>query len=125
MSKITIPDLRFEESFMRQINSYAGREPPAPSKVQGLSDEELKLINNDIDILETNELEMTPIAPITPGIIIYAILKDQILMPLLQGFAWTGFLLSIRPIASVLIAQGQHTGIWVSNLLGLNKLHRK
>lgn len=110
---------------MRQINSYAGRPaPPSPDHVRGLTDKELELLNNDIDVQEKNEL-MAPIEPITPGIVIYAILKDQILMPLLQGFAWTGFLLSIRPIAAVLIAQGQHTGIWVSNLLGLNKLRRR
>ncbi|KAL6450315.1 hypothetical protein SBY92_002249 [Candida maltosa Xu316] len=78
-------------------------------------------MNQQLDDEEEEEL-YKPLNPITPSIIIYAIIKDQILMPLLQGFLWTGLLISVRPFLGLIVKNGQNAGHWVSNLLGLNKL---
>lgn len=118
---------------MRQLNTYAGNKNlegkhsafnkenynPLPK----LTDGELELLNENIDKEEQEYLEdPEPLKPITPRIVIFAIIKDQIVLPLLQGFFLTGFLMSVRPFLSLLVKNGQHAGTWVSNLLGLNKL---
>ncbi|RCK55619.1 hypothetical protein Cantr_05910 [Candida viswanathii] len=130
---LPIPDLRFEQSFMRQLNKYAGNTPQdnQPEKfsflrkrhneLASLTDEDLKLLNEELDEEEQEEL-LKPLNPITPSVVIYAILKDQILMPLLQGFLWTGILISVRPFLKIVVRNGQHAGHWVSNMLGLNQL---
>ncbi|KAK6200991.1 serine-rich protein [Scheffersomyces amazonensis] len=114
LGQIHIPDLRFEQTFMRQLNGYA---QTGPSRSSPLSDAELQAANVDID----EEVDEKPIGVITPSIVLYAIFKDQILMPLVQGFLWTGFLLSVRPILNIIVRQGQLSGIWLSNLMGLNR----
>ncbi|KAG7661948.1 uncharacterized protein J8A68_004551 [[Candida] subhashii] len=134
MASFTVPDLRFEQSFMKQLNTYAG----APTKkkqhhhhhdhklddIAKLTDEELKQMSQQIDEEEQQELEQQPLPVITPSIVIYAIIKDQILMPLLQGFAWTGFLMLLKPFLRLVIRNGQHTGHWLANLIGINRLQR-
>ncbi|CAK9441363.1 uncharacterized protein LODBEIA_P52310 [Lodderomyces beijingensis] len=135
MPSINLPDLRFEQTFWRQLNSYAGHQSNGHSsplsysyphgKVQGLTDAELDRLNQDMDKKEGQELSSVvpqPLSPITPGIVVYAILKDVILMPFLQGLFLTGFLISIRPVLNTVVKNGQQAGIWVSNLLGLNSL---
>ena len=104
MSALPIPDLRFEQSFMKQLNKYAGNQQSQSNKLDllkphntsPLTDEDLKLLNEELDEEEQDEL-YKPLNPITPSVVIYAILKDQILIPLLQGFLWTGVLISMRP----------------------------
>ncbi|KAI5964962.1 hypothetical protein CANMA_003472 [Candida margitis] len=129
----TIPDLRFEQSFMRQLNTYAGNKDldnkhslfnkknnnPLPK----LTDGELQLLNENLDKEEEEYLEdPKPLQPITPRVVIFAIIKDQIVLPLLQGFFLTGFLMSVRPLLALLVRNGQQAGHWVSNLVGLNRL---
>ncbi|KAK6876015.1 hypothetical protein K6H11_000523 [Candida tropicalis] len=129
MSALPIPDLRFEQSFMKQLNKYAGNQQSQSNKLDllkphntsPLTDEDLKLLNEELDEEEQDEL-YKPLNPITPSVVIYAILKDQILIPLLQGFLWTGVLISMRPFLRIIVRNGQYAGHWVSNLLGLNQL---
>ena len=136
MTSLPIPDLRFEESFLKQLNKYAGnqtQQQKQPNKLEflkkkhsqlaTLTDEDLKLLNEELDEEEQNEL-IKPLNPITPSVVIYAIIKDQILMPLLQGFLWTGVLISIRPFLRIVVRNGQYAGHWLSNLLGVNQLTR-
>ncbi|EDK46416.1 hypothetical protein PVL30_004317 [Lodderomyces elongisporus] len=134
MSSFTIPDLRFEQSFWRQLNAYAGNTMPTRKistnklgygSAKGLTDEELELLNADIDKEEERYLNKPqPLAPVTPGIVVYAIVKDQIIMPFLQGLFLTGFLISIRPILAHVVRNGQHVGRWMYNLLGLDQLSK-
>lgn len=114
---ITIPDLRFEQSFLKSLDRYADQ---AQSKKSAISNAELKLLDIDDDKSVTNEAELAPIAPITPGIVMYAILKDQIFMPLLQGFLWSGLLLCVRPFLGMIVANGQRWGTWVANGIGIS-----
>ncbi|KAF3992109.1 hypothetical protein FT663_02426 [Candidozyma haemuli var. vulneris] len=114
--KIPIPDLRFEQSFLRSLHAYAGAE------VAPLSDKELE--NVDDEDAEDKVSDLKPIGPITPGIVIFAVIKDQILMPLIQGFMWSGFLLTVRPMLRLVVASGQATGLWLYRLLGLDQARR-
>lgn len=120
---ITIPDLRFEQSFMRSLNKYAEADAAKKSR---LSTQELQLLDTapelseDGDVVESGSDPLAPLAPITPGIVIYAIFKDQILMPLIQGFLWSGLLLCVRPFLGLVVANGQRWGTWVANGLGLH-----
>lgn len=129
MNEIPLPDLRFEQTFMKSLYGYAGRKYEEPEHVgqMGLTDEELLMLNNDIDAEEeriANEGELKPINPITPSIVIYAIIKDQIFMPFVQGLLWSGFLIFTRPVRQALIALGSRCGIWLYNILGLQYINR-
>lgn len=100
---------------MRSLNSYAS------AKVEPLSDAELKVVDEETD--ETTP-ELQPLAPITPGIVVFAIVKDQILMPLIQGFLLSGFYIIARPMLRWVIANGQSTGRWLFHILGLDQRPR-
>ncbi|RLV91274.1 hypothetical protein JA1_003939 [Spathaspora sp. JA1] len=128
MPNIAIPDLRFEQSFLKQLHKYAGDAQPSsirtPHKhkrrqLAVLTDVELELMNKNLDVQEQQQLQPLPI---TPGIVAYAVIKDQIIMPLLQGFLLSYALLSIRPVLRLVVRNGQEVGGWVSRLVGLNQL---
>lgn len=122
MSSLKLPDLRFEETFLKSLYSEAGQNEKDPEELAagGLSDKQLRKYNKKLDTMEEKELH--PITPITPSIVMYVILKDQIIKPLLQGFLWSGLLILSRPLLSMVVLGGQRCGIWVSNMVGLNKL---
>lgn len=128
MSNFALPDLRFEQSFLKTLNAYAGHKSSDvdTTKSQALTEKELHLLSEQIDDEEQRIIQDSaapiPIGPISPSIIAYAVLKDQILMPLIQGFLWTGFLISIRPFLGIFVRQGQRCGLWLSNALGLNRI---
>ncbi|CUM52601.1 uncharacterized protein AC631_00638 [Debaryomyces fabryi] len=131
MSGFTLPDLRFEESFLKTLYSYAGYQNPAVEDPisPALTEKELNLLSTNVDKQEQQILEspsgpsgLRPIGPISPSIIAYAVFKDQILMPLIQGFLWTGFLISVRPFLGIIVQQGQRCGLWLANTLGLNRI---
>lgn len=112
---IPIPDLRFEQLFLRSLDKYT-----APS-VAPLTETELQIVD---DGEEDKEVNLKPIGPITPGIVVYAVIKDQILMPLLQGFLWSSFLILARPALGLVVANGQATGRWLYRLLGLDRARK-
>ncbi|ODV64810.1 hypothetical protein HYPBUDRAFT_154148 [Hyphopichia burtonii NRRL Y-1933] len=130
MNTIAIPDLRFEQSFTRSLNSYAIQQQESKIRRHEAADVNLEELNAKLDEAEQQELQTSgahgvqPIGPITPGIVIYAIIKDQILMPFIQGFFLTGVLIAIKPFLNTITAQGQRCGIWLANGLGLNRLNR-
>lgn len=109
--EITIPDLRFEQSFLKSLQTYANGK-------KTLADDELKLLDEPGE----DSPQFQPIAPITPGIVAMAVIKDQIIMPLIQGFLWSGFLISVRPFLGLVVASGQRCGIWFGNMVGLGQL---
>lgn len=129
MSGFKLPDLRFEESFVKTLYSYAGHEISdydTPSASGALTEKELVQLNEELDHEEQRIVRSTsdlrPLEPISSSIIAYAVVKDQIIMPLIQGFLWTGLLISIRPFLGVVVAQGQRCGMWLSTVLGLNRI---
>lgn len=116
-SAITIPDLRFEQSFLKSLDNYAAQNQ---FKKSSITNSELDLLDIDgVESTNDDQLNLAPIVPITPGIVTYAIIKDQIFMPLLQGFLWSGVLLCIRPFLGLVIANGQRWGTWVANAVGI------
>lgn len=113
LAKYTLPDMRFEQSFMKTLRTYAVNSSKGESIAPG--DEKA------VEQLEQREVN-SPIEPITPGIVTYAIVKDQILMPLLQGFLWTGILIMSKPVLRLVVQQGQKCGVYLSTILGMNQL---
>ena len=89
-----IPDLRFEQSFFRSLQTYANKKAGINHT---LSEKELKLMGVDESAedlnVEGNTLQ-APVAPnsapITPSVVAYAVIKDQIILPL-QGFSLEAF----------------------------------
>lgn len=120
MNNFTLPDLRFEQTFMKSLYGYSGqsKKEPNPSTHSYLTDEELNLLNEEAD---AEEIDIRDNA-ITPSIIAYAIVKDQIIIPLIQGFLWTGFLISVAPVLRIIVRNGQVAGRRFYNLVGLGNL---
>lgn len=94
-SQITIPDLRFEKLFERSLQKYAGRNMKATAAGPGLR----------------------PIGPVTPGIVMFAIIKDIMVRPLLEGFTFAMLLLLVRPTLRLIQANGHRAGTWVAGLV--------
>lgn len=53
--------------------------------------------------------------PITPMLVIFTVIKDQILMPFIQGFAMTSVVFLCRPILYKVFDNGRRLGIRVFN----------
>ena len=97
--------------------------PPTPDAKNSaaLTEKELTLLSGKIDDQEQQIIDSPsgpsgfhPIGPISPSIIAYAVFKDQILMPLIQGFLWTEISISIRPFFGNNCAAGSE--MWVMAL---------
>lgn len=113
--KLTLPDLRFENSFLRLLQRYAGGSTePQPG---ALSASELALLDESENALDISS-EPQPIGPITPGIVTYAVIKDIMLRPLLEGFLWALIVMLFRPTLRLLTAQGHRAGTYVATMLG-------
>lgn len=112
-ASLPIPDLRFEQSFSRLLQKYAD--------THTLSAAELQLSDSIDEESDTTPNILKPLAPITPSIVIYAVVKDHIIMPLIQGFLYSGLLLCIRPVAGAIVTHGQLCGTWLAQMIGLNR----
>lgn len=113
---LVIPDLRFESSFNKSLQAYAEKTNPAR-----LTDAELRRLNVELDDAEAaHPSQNPPLGSITPGIVLYAIVKDQVLMPLLQGFAWAGVLILAGPTLRQIVVHGQRCGTYLARMLNLN-----
>ncbi|OBA24010.1 hypothetical protein METBIDRAFT_37652 [Metschnikowia bicuspidata var. bicuspidata NRRL YB-4993] len=113
--KIVVPDLLFENSFLRSLQRYADA---SVGKQSGpLADSELALSNDQSN--NSNEPgHLNPVGVITPGIVVYAVIKDIMLRPLLEGFLWALTLMLFRPALRLVAAQGRHVGTWLATMLG-------
>lgn len=105
-TQIPIPDLRFESSFYRSLQSSARSKNGAKSQATPTT--------------YSQSIPSEPV-PITPTIIIQVILKDVILMPLLQGIAWTSILLVAKPWLLYVAKNGRDYGVRLFNSLGFQQ----
>lgn len=85
---IKLPDLRFEQLFRQSLNVYAA----TTGKASAFS---------------------TPSVSIKT--IVYAVIKDQIIMQFLQGFGTAAVLMSLRPYSKFLLRSGQRWGLYLRN----------
>jgi len=104
-TQIPIPDLRFESSFHRSLQSKAR---------QSIKTNSLKT-NNE----ESDQDQLDPIS-ITPGIILQVILKDVIIMPLIQGMIWTSILILTKPWLLYVAQNGRNYGVKLFKRMGFN-----
>ena len=105
----SIPDVRFAESFNKSLSEEAEKQRTLRLKEQGV---------NDAAILELQKKEP---AEVTKYIVWKVILKDIIVMPLVQGIMYTSILIVIRPWLSGVITNGRKFGTFIYNtVLGKN-----
>ncbi|GMG21065.1 unnamed protein product [Ambrosiozyma monospora] len=94
---ITIPDLRYENTFLTKVKTNAKKTHKAKlAKQQGIKLEE---VHDD----------ETQLAPISPSIVIYTVLQDQ-LMQLVQGFGMALGLILLKPVLGAVFASGRRAG---------------
>ncbi|EGV64745.1 hypothetical protein PSN45_005090 [Yamadazyma tenuis] len=130
MSTITnlpLPDLRFENTFMKSLRTYAAESaktpPQAVPELALRTESEIDLLNEQLDLDEQSQIDQ-PLPPITPAIVAYAIIKDQILMPLLQGILYSGLILVSKPYLRLVVLQGQKFGSYLATILGVHQFTR-
>lgn len=120
---IPLPDLRLEQTFIKSLHNYAKTEPLSKKDLKQKNEFELDALNDELDLQEQEEIS-NPL-PITPSIVIYAVVKDHILMPLIQGFAFAGLLILTKPLLLSVIRHGQRTGHrlnqYLATILGLKR----
>ncbi|ODQ79954.1 hypothetical protein BABINDRAFT_176111 [Babjeviella inositovora NRRL Y-12698] len=104
---IPVPDLRYEHGVTNSISDYA-KSVQLKNHTQALGLKEAG---------EAEDVEDLPPPPITPTIVLWVIWKNQIMMPLLQSFLWTGFLLSLGPVRNLIIGNGVRCGLWLRSIL--------
>lgn len=123
LSSIPLPDTRFEQSFMKSLRTYATNfsKKDQPKHLSNLDPSQIDSMNKSLDTQEQQELSQPLPPPITPSIVAYAVIKDQIIMPLLQGLLWTGILILSRPTLRLIVHQGHKCGVYLSTILGLNR----
>ncbi|KAG7865553.1 hypothetical protein KL918_004434 [Ogataea parapolymorpha] len=92
--KINIPDLRFEQVFRRNLLNYAKQRKGAHA--------------TDAD----------PLPIITPSLVLYTIIKDQVLMPFVQGFAVAFGLMLLRPWIRKTYEAGRLVGVRLVTSIG-------
>ncbi|EDK41296.2 hypothetical protein PGUG_05394 [Meyerozyma guilliermondii ATCC 6260] len=115
-----IPDLRFEETFVASLNAYAHPEQAAAQAKSQTSFYSRQKRRHKHELTD-EELDLQPKPlPIPTSVVLYAIIKDQIVSPLLSGFLWTGILMVCGPILWQITNHGQRCGIWLANILHLN-----
>lgn len=115
---LPLPDLRFEQSFVASLHRYADTQPHPD-----ITPEELHQMNIDLDRHEEDEVNIP--LPITPSIVTYAVIKDQILMPLIQGFLYTGALILVKPLLRMIVINGQNFGHSLASFIGINQIIRR
>lgn len=102
---IPIPDLRFESSFYRALQSKAK--------------------SSDAKAAATSTDSAEPIVDtITPGIILQVILKDVVIVPLIQGILWTSVLLVAKPWLLYVAQNGRDYGVRLFKSMGFQQTRR-
>lgn len=114
---ITVPDLRFEHSFIKSLQAYANDSAKRTAKTKNSKSGSAKQC---VDGLPVDDI-IAPVAPITPAIVIYAVIKDVILRPLLEGFLWSSTLLLVKPTLRLVTAFGRRSGLWLIGQIGLRR----
>lgn len=80
-----IPDLRYEESFLKKIDAYSDNSRSLPWRQRAIQ--------------------------------VYAIAKELVLMPFLQGLLWLSILILSKPALALLTRNGQATALYVKKAL--------
>lgn len=88
---LPIPDLRFENTFLKSLEKYK---------------------------TEDDEIPKDPVS-ITPSIVIYCVVKDQVLMPLIQGLVWTGLFIVCKPALNAVVRHGVKMGSYLKVMVGV------
>lgn len=115
-----IPDLRFEETFVASLNAYAHPEQAA-ARAKSQPSLYTRPKRRHHHELTDEELDLQPKPlPVPTKVVLYAIFKDQIVLPLLLGFLWTGLLMVAGPILWHITNHGRRCGMWLANILHLN-----
>ena len=117
---LPIPDLRFEQSLLKSLQVYAnaGAQAKAQHWKTKKPAETAKVV---APVAAPGAVEPAPLAPITPGIVIYAIIKDVMFRPLIEGFLWATVVILASPSLRFITAQGYKCGLWFGRLIGLKR----
>ncbi|KAH3672647.1 hypothetical protein WICPIJ_010017 [Wickerhamomyces pijperi] len=114
---IPIPDLRFESTFRKALDAAFKSHAESLAKSQSQSQSNSKTQS------QTSDLPLKPLPLLhSTYIVARVILKDVLLMPLIQGFALSYFLLGFRPwLSNYVVPFGRKCGLYVMNVLSGNK----
>ncbi len=111
--QINIPDLRFSNSYIKAVQLHAN----------SIAIAKQKKYQNSTNIEDESKLTIDEFGngPITFYSVLVVTLRDQIMMPFLQGFFWAGTLLAIGPVLRAVVRNGIRTGTHLRNFIGLGR----
>ncbi|SCU97742.1 LADA_0H07998g1_1 [Lachancea dasiensis] len=102
VQKLAIPDLRFQQTFQNAVKKEARRTNERP------------------------ETQSDKQGHLTASVICKVVLRDVIIMPLVQGMLWTGILIAMKPWLRFMVRQGQLCGHQLYSLiLGKNLIPKR
>lgn len=101
-SPITIPDLRFEESFKAKLIKNAIAE-----------NRQKNIVKDDNDNDKNDKLNVQ----ISKTLLLKSILIDQIIMPFIQSFLLAGVLYYLRPLLTSSLRKGHSMGVSIVSFI--------
>lgn len=124
--------MRFEQTFLKSLQNYANiaqkstkssskSSKSAPNSIESAAVDVARHKRTNGEVLNAETEELPALAPITPGIVIYAVLRDVVLRPLVDGFTWAMILILAKPTLRFVTAQGYQCGVWFSKMIGLRE----
>lgn len=101
-----VPDTRFEQTFRRSLAREAERQRASQWRKMGI-----------VDPLVISQLQSVQPPTISKLVVCKVVVRDVILMPLVQGLLWTGLLIVMRPWLRLMVSQGRKLGSSIYKLV--------
>lgn len=110
-----VPDTRFEQTFMRALMKEAEKQRASEWKKMGI-----------VDPPVINQLQKVQPPSISKLVVCKVVVRDVIVMPLLQGLIWTGLLIAMKPWLKYMVYQGRKMGSSIyRTVLGIDLVKAK
>ncbi|QLL32274.1 hypothetical protein HG536_0C04430 [Torulaspora globosa] len=101
-----VPDTRFEQTFRRALAREAERERASQWKKMGI-----------VDPVVISQLQKVQPPKISKLVVCKVVVRDVILMPLVQGLLWTSILIFMKPWLRQVVYQGRRLGSSIYKLV--------
>ncbi|QLQ80533.1 hypothetical protein HG537_0D05340 [Torulaspora globosa] len=111
----SVPDTRFEQTFRKALVREAERERASQWRKMGI-----------VDPVVISQLQKVQPVEISKVVVCKVVIRDVIVMPLVQGLLWTSILIFMRPWLRQMVYQGRKLGSSIYKLvLGIDLVKAK
>lgn len=100
-----VPDTRFEQTFRRALTREAEKQRATQWHKMG------------VDPAMISELQKVQPPQISKIVVCKVVVRDIVLMPLVQGLLWTGILIAVKPWLKNVVSHGRKLGSSIYRLV--------